>query len=161
MWVVSSDWFDWVLLSVLYTFKPPCWLVFKPPSLGPPWLPLNYWLSSGPEQHHARVSAALRVVARGYARHRHASEALTGHVMMIIIIMNLILWLCVLAIVVVIIAVVSSSDTTLNTNDTCNHSCLAVCILHVVLTLMIHVMLTLMLILHVIFTLMIHVIIVV
>ena len=41
MGVVSSNWFDRVLLSVTYTLKPSCPPMFKPPSLGPPQSPVN------------------------------------------------------------------------------------------------------------------------
>ena len=41
MGVVSDNWFDCVLLSILYMFKPSCWPTFKPPSLGPPQFPLQ------------------------------------------------------------------------------------------------------------------------
>ena len=36
MGVVSNSWFDYVLLSILYMFKPSFRPMFKPPSLGPP-----------------------------------------------------------------------------------------------------------------------------
>ena len=36
MGIVSNNWFDRDLLSVLCMFKPWCRLMFKPPSLGPP-----------------------------------------------------------------------------------------------------------------------------
>ena len=37
--VVSNSWFDIVLFSLLYMFKPSRRPTFKPPSLGPPSLP--------------------------------------------------------------------------------------------------------------------------
>ena len=36
MGVGSNNWFDRVLLSVLYMLKPSCPPMFQPPSLGPP-----------------------------------------------------------------------------------------------------------------------------
>ena len=36
MGVVSNNWFDRVLLSILCIFEPSCWPMFQPPSWGPP-----------------------------------------------------------------------------------------------------------------------------
>ena len=41
MGVISNNWFDCALLSILYMFKPSCWPMLKPPSLGPPVVPLT------------------------------------------------------------------------------------------------------------------------
>ena len=41
MGVVSNDWPDRALLSILYMFKPSCWQMFKPPFLGTPLFPLT------------------------------------------------------------------------------------------------------------------------
>ena len=43
--VVSNNWLDRVLLSILYTFEPSCWPMLKPHLLGPLWFPFN----SGPQ----------------------------------------------------------------------------------------------------------------
>ena len=41
MGVVSSNWFDRVLLSILCMFRSSCWPMFKPPVLGTPLVPLE------------------------------------------------------------------------------------------------------------------------
>ena len=41
-----NNWFDYVLLSIRYIFKPLCWPMFKPPSLGPPLRVLEFPLES-------------------------------------------------------------------------------------------------------------------
>ena len=43
MGVASNSWFDRVVLSTLYMFKPSCRPILKPPSLGPPYFPLQAW----------------------------------------------------------------------------------------------------------------------
>ena len=41
MGVVSNNWSDLDLLPLRYMLKTSCWPMFKPPSLGPPWIPFS------------------------------------------------------------------------------------------------------------------------
>ena len=49
MGVVNNNWFDHIVLSILYMFKPSCRPMCKPPSLGPPspYFPLESGGMSG------------------------------------------------------------------------------------------------------------------
>ena len=40
--VVSNGWFDLALLPILYMVEPSCWPMLRPPSLGPPLVPLKW-----------------------------------------------------------------------------------------------------------------------
>ena len=68
MGVVSNNWFDRVLCSIPYMFKPSCRPMFKPPSLGPPYFPLESPL--GRAGHAAGSRSARRRSSRLGARRR-------------------------------------------------------------------------------------------